>query len=80
MAKRVTPDEIHAWFKEYFRQRLEIGFGNAMSNLALEPRNPFEPKRRRRPKRWSTAFLVIVGVGIVLFSIFNFVLAGTFGQ
>lgn len=72
MAQQLTPREVHAWFKEHFRERPEIGVCNAMLDLILEPRNPFEPEQRRWPKQ---GFLT--GVGVALFALgwfcyFNF--------
>lgn len=72
MAKQVAPGEVHAWFKEHFREHPNIGAWKVTLDLILQLRNPFEPEKRRWPKR---GFLV--GVGIVLSAVgwlyhFNF--------
>lgn len=72
MVKRITSDETQAWLKDYFRRRPDIGLGKAVVNLALNPRNPFEPEKRRLPRR---EFLF--GAGMLLsvvawFFYFNF--------
>ena len=50
MPERVTPEQVHTWFKGYFRARPDVGFWKAIMDLILEPRNPFEPEKWRRPK------------------------------
>ena len=46
-----TKEEMLALLREKLRARGDLGVGNAVKNLVLEPRNPFEPGRRRLPKR-----------------------------
>jgi hypothetical protein len=36
---------------DYLDARLELGLGNMLMNLALEPRDAFKPKQRRRAKK-----------------------------
>ncbi len=73
MVKRVTADETQAWLRDYFRRRSDIGLGKAIVNLALNPRNPFEPEKRRLPGR---EFLFGAGMflsALAWFLYFNFV-------
>jgi hypothetical protein len=51
MVKRTTADETRVWLKDYFRRQADIGLGKAVVNLACKPRNPFEPEKRRLPRR-----------------------------
>lgn len=72
MVKRITASETQAWLKEYFRRQPDIGFGKAIVNLALCPPNPFEPEKRRLPRR---GFLFGVGMflsAVAWFLYFNF--------
>ena len=72
MLKRITPDETQAWLKDYFRRRPDIGLGKAVMNLALNPRKPLEPEKRRLPRR---GFLFGAGMllsAVAWFFYFNF--------
>ena len=73
MVKRITADETQAWLKDYFKRLPDIGLGKAIVNLALRPQNPFEPEKRRLPRR---RFLFGVGMflsAVAWFLYFNFV-------
>lgn len=73
MVTRITADETKAWLKDYFRRQPDIGFGNAIVNLALCPRNPFEPEKRRVPR---SGFLFGAGMflgAVAWFLYFNIV-------
>ena len=67
-----TKEQRLAAFRAKFRARGDRGVLNLIKNLLLEPRNPFEPARRRLPKREIVAVgaLVVVLVGAVVW--FNF--------
>ena len=51
METRVSADEAQAWLKHYFGRLPDLGLGKAIVNLALRPRNPFDPEKRRLPRR-----------------------------
>ena len=46
-----TKQEMLELLREKLRARGDLGMGNLVKNLVLEPRNPLEPARRRLPKR-----------------------------
>jgi hypothetical protein len=72
MVKRITADETHEWLKDYFRRLPGIGLGKAVVNLCLKPRNPFEPEKKRLPRR---GFLFGAGMflsAVAWFLYFNF--------
>jgi hypothetical protein len=72
MAKRVSRAEARAWVEEHFRSRPELGLRNAIANVILEPRNPFNPEARRKP---SQGFLLVAGflaASLGVFVYFNF--------
>jgi len=73
MATRQTPEEVRAWFKEYFRQRPDIGVWKAVCNLILEPQNPFDPEQRRRPKLGFLVGAGVAAVAVAWVAYFNFV-------
>ncbi len=63
-----TTEEMLAAFRRKLDARGERGIVNLFKNLALEPRNPFEPSRSRAPRREVVAVgaLVAVLIGAVL--------------
>jgi hypothetical protein len=72
MVKRITVDETQASLKEYFGRLPDIGLGKAVVNLCLNPQNPFEPEKRRLPRR---GFLFGAGMflsAVAWFLYFNF--------
>ncbi len=73
MTKRVTPAEAHAWIEENFRARTDLGIRKAIANLVLEPRNPFEPGARRKPKKGFLLGTLLLTAAVVFFIYFNFV-------
>lgn len=73
MAQKVTPPQVHTSFKEHFRERPDIGVREAVLNLILVPRSPFEPEQRRQPKRGFLIGAVFVLVALGWFTYFNFV-------
>jgi hypothetical protein len=57
---------------EKLRARRDLGVWNLIKNLLLEPRNPFEPARRRLPKREVVAVGSLVAMLMAAFVWFNF--------
>lgn len=51
MAKRVTREEAAAWLNENFERQADLGLRKALVNLVLRRRNPFQPEKKRLPKR-----------------------------
>ena len=51
MVKRVTREEAAAWLNDYCKRQPDIGLRKALVSLAFRPRNPFEPEKRRLPRR-----------------------------
>ena len=50
----LTVKEVHAEFEKLLRDRRHMGLRNLIGDTFLEPRNPFQ-KKRRKPKRWVVA-------------------------
>ena len=61
---------------ELLREKLQAcgnrGIGNVIKNLLFEPRNPFEPGRRRLPKREVVAVGTLLAILFAAVVWFNF--------
>ncbi len=64
--------EMLELLREKLRARGDLGVGNLVKNLVLEPRNPFEPARRRLPKREVVAVGSLVAMLFGAMVWFNF--------
>jgi hypothetical protein len=67
MAKRVALKEMRAILLENLNSRPELGLRKGIADLMLEPRNPFDPKAPRQPKK---AFVLLVLFGALSISAF----------
>ena len=63
----VTADAVLTAFEARMAQRLDLG----VLNVVLEPRNPFEPERTRKPKLETLIFRMLFGLVIAAFLLFN---------
>jgi uncharacterized protein involved in exopolysaccharide biosynthesis len=62
-----TVPQMYERFLLMIRQRNDTGFSLAVADNTLEPKNPFEPEARRKPK---TGIALGGGLGLVLGAIF----------
>ena len=62
--------EVHEEFDKLLRDRHHMGLRNLMGDTFLEPRNPFQ-KKRRKAKRWVVAVCGIALLGLLIFSYFH---------
>ncbi len=67
----VTADEVLAAFETRMKQRSDLGVVNRALNVFLEPRNPFEPERTRKPKMETVVFGMLFAVVVAAFLFFN---------
>ena len=67
----VTADEVLAAFEAKMAQRPDLGVVNRALNVFLEPRNPFEPERTRKPKMETVLFGMLFAVVVAAFLFFN---------
>jgi hypothetical protein len=67
----VTADVVLAAFEARMGQRLDLGVVNRALNVFLEPSNPFEPERTRKPKLETLIFGMLFGLVIAAFLFFN---------
>ena len=67
----VTADAVLTAFEARMEQRLDLGVVNRAMNVFLEPRNPFEPERTRKPKLETLIFGMLFGFAIAAFLFFN---------
>ncbi len=72
MLKRVRADEAHAWLKDYFKQRRDIGLGKVIVDIVFNPRNPFEPEAWRLPRRGFVTAVGLFAFAVGWFVYFNF--------
>ena len=62
--------EVHAEFEKLLRDRRHMGLRNLIGDTLLEPRNPFQDKRRKA-KRWVVAVVGLSLLGLLIFSSFH---------
>ena len=67
MAKEFTQLEVRSLLKEYLKDRPDVGLGEAVSSMVLEPANPFEPEAPRHPRK---AFVLAVFCLLALLGVF----------
>ncbi len=67
----VAADEVLAAFEAKMAQRPDLGVVNRALNVFLEPRNPFEPERTRKPKMETVLFGMLFAVVVAAFLFFN---------
>ena len=72
MAKELTTREAHAVLVTYFKARRDLGLWKAFLELVLEPQNPFEPTKRREPRRAFVLAGILIGLPLAAFFYFNF--------
>ena len=68
----MTLPAVDAEFRAARRNRADIGIANHVLSVILAPRNPFEPKRARKPKMEAVVFgtlLVLVVIAVLAFNL-----------
>ena len=66
----LTVKEVHAEFEKLLRDRRHMGLRNLIGDTFLEPRNPFQNKRRKA-KRWVVAAFGLSLLGLLIISYFH---------
>ena len=66
-----TVGQMYERLRLMIRQRNDTGFRLAMTDAVLEPRNPFEPASKRRPKSVVAITLILVLVLSLIFLYFS---------
>jgi hypothetical protein len=72
MAEQRTAKEMHVVLVKYLKGRRDIGLSKAFLGLVLEPPNPFEPEKRREPRKSFVLVAVLVGLPLAAVFYFNF--------
>jgi hypothetical protein len=67
----VTVNEVLGAFEAKMQQRPDLGVVNRALNVFLEPRNPFEPERKRKPKMETVLFGMLFALVVAAFLFFN---------
>jgi hypothetical protein len=72
MAEECTAKEMHAILVKYLKGPRDVGLWKGLLDFVLEPQNPFEPEKRREPRRDFVLVAVLVGLPLGAFVYFNF--------
>jgi hypothetical protein len=72
MAEQHTAKEMHAVLAKYLKARGDLGLSKAFLGMVLEPPNPFEPEKRREPRKSFVLVAVVVGLPLAAVFYFNF--------
>ncbi len=67
----MTIQEVDTEFRSARQKRSDIGVTNHVLNLFLEPSNPFEPGRTRKPKMEAVVFgalFALVAIAVLAFN------------
>jgi hypothetical protein len=67
----VMLQDVDTEFRAARRKRADLGLLNHTLNLFLEPRNPFEPQRMRKPKMEATVFGTLLALVVIALLSFN---------
>ena len=62
--------EVHAEFEKLLGDRRHMGLRNLIGDAFLEPRNPFQNKRRKA-RRWVVAAFGVSSLGLLIISYFH---------
>jgi hypothetical protein len=66
-----TTGEVHERLVRYFSSRRDMGLGKILLNLALQPANPFDPKRKRKLRKGFVLLLLVALALVATFVHFN---------
>ena len=72
MAEECTAKQMHDTLVKYLEGRRDLGFWKGLVDFVLKSRNPFEPEKRREPKKDFMLAAVLVGLPLGAFVYFNF--------
>ena len=67
-----TTHEVHRRLVSYLSCRPDLGLDKMLLNFALEPANPFDPKRKRKFKKGFVLVLLVALALAATFVYFNF--------
>lgn len=67
-----TVGQMYERLRLMIRQRNDTGFHLAVTDAVFEPRNPFEPANKRRPKSVVAIILILAVVLALIFLYFSF--------
>ena len=67
-----TVGQMYGRLRLMIRQRNDTGFRLAVADAIFEPRNPFEPVNKRRPKTVVAIILILVVILALIFLYFSF--------
>jgi hypothetical protein len=71
MERTFKTESVHGALCQHLRTRPDMGALKAMLDLALEARNPFEPKAARAPRRWFVLFALVAAMLVICLVAFS---------
>jgi hypothetical protein len=71
MRRQFTVSEVRVALEANLRTRPELGLWKAVVDLVLEPRNPFDSRARRRPKKEFVLLCLLIISDASVFLHFN---------
>jgi flagellar basal body-associated protein FliL len=66
-----TTVEVRGRLVRYFSSRRDMGLDKILLNLAFQPANPFDPKRKRKFRKGFVLLLLVVLALVATFVYFN---------
>jgi len=72
MPAAIPPNEMQKWIEQALAQQPHIGLRKAVMNIVLEPRSPFDPQARRKPRAGFMLGALFCTAAVVCFCYFNF--------
>ena len=67
-----TVAQMYARLQSMIHQRADTGFRRAVAEAVIQPRNPFEPQKRRLPKQGISIGISVFLILALVFLFFSF--------
>ena len=67
-----TAAQMYVRLQSMIRQRGDTGFRRAVAEAVLQPRNPFEPQKKRLPKQGVSIGISVLLLLALIFLFFSF--------
>jgi hypothetical protein len=67
-----TVAQMYARLQSMIRQRADTSFRRAVAEAVLQPRNPFEPQKKRLPKQGVSIGISVLLLLALVFLFFSF--------
>ena len=71
MATPISPNEMQKWIEQEIAEQPHIGLRKALMAIVVEPRSPFDPRARRKPRTAIVLGAVLFVAAAICFCYFN---------